>query len=49
MDSIPNNPSFRPFYYDVRFLMAVIIIITIIICTIALTIICFKCRKFKEN
>lgn len=47
IDAIPHTPSSRPFYYDVKFLMAVIIIITIIICTIALTIICFKCRKIR--
>jgi Down syndrome cell adhesion protein 1 len=40
-----RNSKNRLFYYDVRFIIAVIIITTILICSIALMIICLKCRQ----
>ncbi|KAG5678293.1 hypothetical protein PVAND_007980 [Polypedilum vanderplanki] len=40
-----RNSKNRLFYYDVRFITSVIIITTILICSIALMIICLKCRQ----
>lgn len=40
-----KNSKTRIFYYDVRFITLGIILITILICTIAIMIICLKCRQ----
>ncbi|XP_070509604.1 cell adhesion molecule Dscam2 isoform X3 [Chironomus tepperi] len=40
-----KNSKTRIFYYDVRFITLGIVLITILICTIAIMIICLKCRQ----
>lgn len=40
-----KNSKNRIFYYDVRFITLAIVLLTILICTIAIMIICLKCRQ----
>jgi hypothetical protein len=43
-----KHPKAKMFYYDTKFLIAIIILVTVLICSAALMIICFKCRKLKH-